>query len=216
MEPEKALRALKASITEKLRIDQRLNPIHLGLEDDSIVIEGTVEKVSQKKRILLKAMELFPGVIDRLRVKPASHMTDREIENHLNDAFSQEPTLKQTTIRVEVRDGCVDLEGIVPSLCHKRIAGVLAWWVPGSRDVINSLEVVPPEEDSDDEVVEALRLVLEKDSLVDATRIGISSKDWVVTLTGTVNSESERDAAEDDAWYIWGVNDVINNIEVRT
>jgi osmotically-inducible protein OsmY len=81
-------------------------------------------------------------------------------------------------------------------------------------EVINSLEVFPPEEDSPGEINDALRIVLEKDHLVDAITITSSTKDWVVTLSGSVRSEAERDAAEDDAWYIWGVNDVANNIKV--
>ncbi len=34
-------------------------------------------------------------------------------------------------------------------LIHVRVsAGVLAWWVPGSRDVVNGIAVELPEEDS--------------------------------------------------------------------
>ncbi|MDH3579505.1 MAG: BON domain-containing protein [Hyphomicrobiales bacterium] len=34
-------------------------------------------------------------------------------------------------------------------------------------------------------------------------------------LTGLVAAESDRDMAENDAWYIFGVDKVINEIEVR-
>ncbi|NIO09735.1 MAG: BON domain-containing protein, partial [Deltaproteobacteria bacterium] len=36
-------------------------------------------------------------------------------------------------IEIEVENGVVVLNGHVPSMSHKRLAGVLAWWVPGSR-----------------------------------------------------------------------------------
>ena len=55
-------------------------------------------------------------------------------------------------------NGVVTLNGEVPSLSHKRLAGVLAWWVPGTRDVINGLEEVPPEEDNDDELIDAMHV----------------------------------------------------------
>jgi osmotically-inducible protein OsmY len=35
-----------------------------------------------------------------------------------------------------------------------------------------------------------------------------------VRLTGLVPSEAERDMAERDAWYVFGVDDVINEIAV--
>jgi len=66
---------------------------------------------------------------------------------------------------VSVEDGVVTLDGRVSSLSHKSLAGALAWWVPGSRDVINGIEVAPPQEISDSEITEAVRLVLEKDPL---------------------------------------------------
>ena len=37
-------------------------------------------------------------------------------------------------------------------MTRERLAGVLAWSVPGSRDVINGLEEVLAEEDNDDEL----------------------------------------------------------------
>jgi osmotically-inducible protein OsmY len=73
-------------------------------------------------------------------------------------------------------EGTVLLEGKVPSFSHQRLAGVLAWWVPGRQNVLNCLEAVPPEEDNDDEVTDAVRLVLEKDPFVNAGQIRISTQ----------------------------------------
>ncbi len=216
MKVQEPVKALRAALTDRFHLDPKRFPIHVAMEDGALVIEGLVESVATKKRILYLAMgmESVTGVVDRLRVRPATTLSDKEIKKHLVDALVEEPTLDEDTIDVTVKDGVVDLEGTVPSLSHKRLAGVLAWWVPGTMDVINSLEVVPPEEDSDDEISEALRIVLEKDRLVDAGSISISTKNWVVTLSGTAACEAEREAAEADAWYIWGVNDVVNNIVV--
>ncbi|HEY8460533.1 MAG TPA: BON domain-containing protein [Blastocatellia bacterium] len=111
-------------------------------------------------------------------------------------------------------EGVVLLEGQAPSLSHKRLAGVLAWWVPGSRDVLNCLEVVPPEEDNDGEITDAVKLVLDKDPLVDDVEILVTTRNRVVTLDGAVNSEAEKNMAEYDAWFVFGVDKVINNIQV--
>ena len=53
-------------------------------------------------------------------------------------------------VDLEVEVGVVTLNGQVPGLDDKRLAGVLAWWVPGSRDVINGVAVEPPEDDDRD------------------------------------------------------------------
>ncbi|MFQ5466215.1 MAG: BON domain-containing protein [Thermodesulfobacteriota bacterium] len=210
------VKTLKAALTERLHIDHATNPITCAVEDGAMVIEGLVDDIAQKKRALLIAMGLegISGVVDRLKVRPAREMTDEEIHQHVTDAISWENTLAATGISVEVNDGVVDLEGTVGSLTHKRLAGVFAWWVPGVMDVINSLEVAPPEEDSDDEVTDAVRTILEKDRIVDAGNISVSTRDWVVTLSGAAGSEEARGAAGADAWYVWGVNEVVNDIIV--
>jgi osmotically-inducible protein OsmY len=109
----------------------------------------------------------------------------------------------------------VTLSGTVPSLGHMRLAGVLAWWVPGSRDVVNDLDVVPAEADSDDEMTDAVRGALEKDPFVNADQIRVSTRGRVVTLTGVVPKDAERDMAERDAWYVAGVDDVRNELTVH-
>jgi osmotically-inducible protein OsmY len=118
-------------------------------------------------------------------------------------------------IEIAVEDGNVLLEGQAPSLSHKRLAGVLAWWVPGSANVLNCIEVTPPEEDNDDEITDATRIALEKDPFVNADQIRVTTRNRVVTLEGFAPNEDEKEMAEFDAWYVFGVDKVINKIETR-
>jgi osmotically-inducible protein OsmY len=113
-----------------------------------------------------------------------------------------------------VEEGVVTLNGQVPSLSHKRLAGILAWWIPGTRDVVNGIEVVPDEIDSDDEITDAVRLAFEKDRLVDESQIRVRTRGRVVTLEGAVGTSEIREMAELDAWYVFGVDGVVNRLEV--
>jgi osmotically-inducible protein OsmY len=127
----------------------------------------------------------------------------------------QQPQAPVGLIEVKVEDGVVTLDGDVPGLVQKRLAGVLAWWVPGSRDIVNGLGVTPPEDDNDGAITDAVRIALEKDPFVNAEQIRVSTRDNVVTLTGLVPTESEREMAEFDAWYVFGVDNAVNQIMVR-
>lgn len=217
MEPKDPIKTMTAFLTDRLHIDPVAGHLKVHLTDKTLTIEGLIESIALKKRALLFAMSITgaDGVVDRLKVRPSKRMTDDEIKVHVYHSYSSEPTLKGSSIRAEIKDGVIDIEGVVGSLTHKRLAGVLAWWVPGTMDVINSLEVAPPEQDTDDEVSDALRIIIEKDSLIDASAINISARNWIVTLEGSAKSEAEKNAAEEDAWYTWGVNDVINRINVE-
>jgi len=106
----------------------------------------------------------------------------------------------------------VTLDGEVESLSHKRLAGLLAWWVPGTRDVVNGIEVKPYEDDNDDEITAAVAIALEKDRLVTADSIKVSTRNSVVTLEGVVPNRRQAEMAESDAWYIFGVDRVVNHL----
>ena len=119
-------------------------------------------------------------------------------------------------IEFAVTDGVIVLEGHVISVPHRLFAGVLAWWTPGRCDVINALDLQPSYEETDEEVAEALRIVLEADPAVDATQIRPTCRDWAVTLEGSVPSEEQKRRAEMDAWYVSGVERVENRLIIAS
>jgi osmotically-inducible protein OsmY len=232
------LEVTRKALLSEARIDVAHHPIRLTLSDGDLVIEGEVADIAAKKLTLERAAAVADvrGIVDRLRVTPAERMGDGAIRDLVRDALLAEPALAECSIRVSVKeaweavrnlnsaagsidiavsDGVVTLDGDVPGLGLKRLAGILAWWVPGSRDVINGLGVTPPEEDNDGEISDAVRLALEKDPLVNPDQIRVTTRNAVVTLQGQVPTESECEAAEFDAWYVFGVDKVINQISVR-
>jgi osmotically-inducible protein OsmY len=226
---EDVLNEVRAALRSEPRVDLHRHPMGMDFAAGILTLDGEVANVAAKKLALegAAAVPSVTGIVDRLRVIPAAHMGDKEIRNHLRDSLVREPALRDCTIRervkgeaetvrealepargaieVRVEDGVVTLDGDVSSLSRKRLAGVLAWWVPGSRDVINGLGVI----------ADAVRIVLERDPFVDAGQTRIGVRNAVVTLTGLVPTDSEREMAEFDAWYVFGVDSVVNRIEVR-
>jgi osmotically-inducible protein OsmY len=230
---------VRKALASEPRVGLREHSLALGYAGLTLTIEGEVASIAAKKLALerIAAVPGIEGIIDRLHVAPAQPMGDGQVRDLVRDALLQEPALGEIAIsarikcgiepvrepperrrgwiRIEVAEGVVTLTGEVPGLAHKRLAGVLAWWVPGSRDVINGLGVEPPEDDNDEEITDAVRLVLEKDPFVDASQIRATTRDTVVTLEGLVPTDSEREMAEFDAWYVFGVDRVDNRIAVQ-
>jgi len=233
METERILSEIRSAIRSA-----RGRDVRVALEAGAVILEGEVDSVAVKKRLLARAAAhpAVTGVVDRVRVAPAQRMGDGEIRDRLRDALLAEPALGEVALRevvkgtvvpvrepqgargdvcLRVEDGVVTLDGCAPSLAHQRLAGVLAWWVPGVRDVINGLDVAAPEADTDDEITDAVRVALEKDPFVDPSQVRVTTHDAAVTLEGLVPKEAEREMAELDAWYVLGVERVDNRIEVR-
>ena len=243
--PEQDELPLLAKVRSTLRSEPLLGPsFHLRdlriERDGSLILDGEVPSVAAKKLALEHVAAVAPSVtciVDRLHVKPAVHMTDKEIRVHVRNGLIEEADFRALEIRelengalhltrgapegalgvldIEVTDGVVILNGRVPGLTSKRVAGVIAWWVPGVRDVFNGIEVDPPEDDSPDLIAEAVRAVLERDPFVNASQINVDVRGTLVRLTGLVPNETERLAAERDAWCIFGVDTVVNEIKIQ-
>ncbi len=66
-----------------------------------------------------------------------------EIKLLVEEALFSYPPIRESfcPINVEVKDGRVELTGVVRSLAMKEMASRLAWGVPGVREVINNLLV---------------------------------------------------------------------------
>lgn len=210
----------------------------LRLAKGRLVIDGETRSLAGKRQILERAASI-PGVavvVDRLRVAPVRRVADAELRDELLKALVGEPAFSILAIRekargrtalvrnpckcsgvieYEARDGVAILKGTVPGLGHKRLASVIAWRVAGTRDVVNGIAVTPAEEDSDDAVLDAVRLALDKDERLESLQLRVSVADRVVTLAGHVSRPDDRERAERNAWYVDGVLDVVNRISVR-
>jgi osmotically-inducible protein OsmY len=239
MNRDQITQQLRAALEHEPRVNVHRDRVQIGFADGVATLEGEVADVAAKRLTLEHAAALpaVTGIVDRLRVRPSEPMGDGAIADHLEQAIAADTAFAECVIRrrvrgvtsivrgvpaedrgwwieIDVDDGVVTLDGEVASLSHKRLAGVLAWCVPGSRDVVNGLGVEPDEMDGDGEVLDALRIVLEKDPFVDATRISASCENYVITLRGSAANKIGKQAAEADAWALFGVDRVVNRIEL--
>ena len=221
--------ALLAALEKDPDINLHESPIHVTYHD-SLRLEGEVANIIVKRKARRIAVQLsgLPDVEDRLLLRPGERRTGKALLDAVTGALSQEPAFRDIAvhgagddasggdwIRVDVQDCVVRLEGQVRSLSHRRLAEVIAWWVPGSCDVHNHMRVKPAEKDNDDEITDAVLMVLEKDPLLHAETLSVHTKDRAVTLSGAVHSEEQRRMAIYDCWYVPGVHEVHDRMQVR-
>lgn len=223
-------RAIEAALERDREINLHASPVEIRREGDHYLLSGEVEHIAAKRRALQLAQEAAGAhaVLDRLRVRTPSRREDDELAQAVELALAEESVFRgfaisrgqrrgdeANWINITARDGCVQLEGQVWSLSHRRLAEVITWWIPGCQDVDNRLHVEPAERDSDAEITDAVRLVLDKESSLDATQVSARTRDREVYLEGVVRSEENKRIASYDCWYIPGVHAVHNHLEVR-
>lgn len=226
--PKDVVTVILAAFEQDRDINVHEYPIHVSYRG-TLRLEGQVKNIIAKRKARRIAMQLsgLSNVEDLLLLRSGERREGKALQNAVADALAAEPAFRDIRvfassatppagqwINVTTEGRVVRLEGQVGSLSHRRLAEVIAWWVPGSCDVHNHLRVQPAEQDNDDEISDAIRMVLEKDPLLHAENIRPVTVNRTVTLNGNVHDAEQRRMAVYDCWYVPGVHDVQDQLHV--
>jgi len=144
--------------------------------------------------------------------------TDSELKADVTRELACDIRVDATAIGVAAHHGVVTLTGTVSSWADKHAAEEAAFRVAGLRDLANDIEIKPSwsTTQTDTEIAEAVRNALQWDRFVPEDRIRSTvANTGTVTLTGTVRTLSERDAAETVIRNLAGVRCVVNQIAIE-
>jgi osmotically-inducible protein OsmY len=139
----------------------------------------------------------------------AEQVEDRNITLAVETELFQEEGVPSHKIDAETQDGIVILTGSVDQYLAKVEAERVAQSVKGVRGVINRIRVTPPvrlESQIRGDVLTALAV----DPVTEPYEIDVSVNQAVVTLSGEVDSPTEKEAAEEVAQRVKGVAGVRN------
>lgn len=133
--------------------------------------------------------------------------------------------LSALMINTDVQDGIVSLRGDVETESQRALAEELALTVSGVRGVENELNVTHGEPTVTEQVASAatdaaittsVKTRLLVSDHTSGLEIDVDTEEEVVTLTGEVDSETERELAGLIALNTSGVNNVINRLTVAS
>lgn len=140
---------------------------------------------------------------------------DRELQERALSALDRESALRPAGIGVVVKHGIVTLLGQVEALCERWAAERAIRDVPGVRAVANELIVGRKRPGGGPLLAEAVARALSWTMDIPSSAIKASVWDGWVTLTGTVDRDDQRLAAERAVRTVPGVTSVFNAIAVR-
>ncbi len=140
---------------------------------------------------------------------------EETIKRDVVDQLTWDDRVDASRVAVTVDGGSVILTGSVPTPFAREAATKDAKAVPGVATVDSQLniEVVEPGP-SDTELEERMRKVLEWNPTFDADRITLSSRNGIVTVTGSVDAAWKKFEVEDRLLDLAGVVDVMNELTV--
>ena len=143
--------------------------------------------------------------------------TDTQIKNDVCDELAWESAVNDNEIGVEVRDGIVTLTGNLDSYAEKYAAEKAVQRVSGVKGLAVEIDVVlpGPSKRSDADVARTAAQGLEWNALVPKNRIKIMVEYGWITLTGEVDYQYQRMAAESALRSLLGVVGISNQITVK-
>jgi osmotically-inducible protein OsmY/2-hydroxychromene-2-carboxylate isomerase len=147
-----------------------------------------------------------------IRVLTAHRRKDAELRGEVLHTLVLD-ALVPTTVDATVKDGIVTLTDTAEWHYQGEEAGFVATYFLGVTDIENDVDVVSPILDTG-EIHHSIKKAPVRDAKLDADDIAVSSPHGKVTLTGSVRSWSERDAAVAAAWSAPGVMNVDDRLRV--
>lgn len=140
--------------------------------------------------------------------------SDMELRHDVEQELEWEPSIDARRIGVTVADGIVTLTGVVGSYSERWKAERVVERLPGVKGIANDIVVEPTAQRSDTDIAKAAVDALKWNVLVPSDRIKVKVDNGWVRLTGEVNWDYQRRAAERAVRDLPGVKGITNLIAV--
>lgn len=143
--------------------------------------------------------------------------TDSQLQRDVSTELEWEPSVHAARIGVEVKDGVVTLAGQVDSYAEKWNAERAAQRVAGVKAMTTELKVhlAGLSKRTDADVAEAVENVLEWTSSLPAGAVKVMVEGGWVTLSGDVDWQYQRQAADDSVRCLMGVTGISDQISIK-
>lgn len=143
--------------------------------------------------------------------------TDQQLQQDVIDELRWDPRITEKEIAVAARNGVITLAGTVESYAQKMAAEAAAERVSGVKGVAVDLQVKLPgaARRTDTEIAHAVVNNLKWDVEVPEQDVKVVVDDGLITLSGTVEWNYQRAAAQRAVGSLTGVTGVINRITLK-
>lgn len=235
--------AIAQAISDALLFDPRVisDNVFVGVEDGVVTLRGKVDLLAAKQAAAQVARDTVgvSRVRNYLRVRTEVQWEDTQAARRIERIWEWNPYLSHFDLSAEVVDGRATLEGTVSNYFEKAKAEMLAYTVEGVVLVSNHITVIqqadplaynpyiddwyPYDYDwfrfrtettkSDEAIRQDIQREFWWSPFVDADQILVEVNDGVATLSGSVDTPTERQRATENALE-GGALKVVNKLRV--
>lgn len=206
---------LRNAVTHQLEWDPEVDASEIGVaaRNGAVTLTGYIGTYSGKLAAerCAKSVRGVRAVANDIAVRLKLPRTDTDIARDAAFALNLRDAVPRA-VQAAVHNGHITLTGSVDWMFQKTQAEKLVRHIPGVVGVVNHIEVMATAAGRDIEkrIVRALHLSAD----VNAKQIEVTVDGDIVTLTGTVGSWLQREAAERAAGSAPGITHVDNRIVI--
>lgn len=204
---------IKSDVLNELKWDTAIDDTEVGVlvKDGIVTLTGYISAYA-KKVAARDAAHRVHGVLDvvddmKIRIPSVWERTDGDIARAVRSGLKWDVLVPEDKISTTVSNGTVTLQGTVDTWRQRYDAEQCVQRLTGVKGVVNQITVGGPQVDPTI-IKREIENALERQSQREAKRIGVSVREGVVTLTGTLRSWGERNAIERAVCYTPGVRRV--------
>ncbi|MFM0511702.1 BON domain-containing protein [Paraburkholderia sp. RL17-373-BIF-A] len=209
---------LKLDVEQELEWDPAVNAAGIGVEvhDRVVTLAGHLasyaEKISAEKAA--QRVEGVKAVVVELdvRVPHGDTRTDEEIASSVRSVLLWTVAVPESALKVRVEKGVVTLSGEVEWGYQSSAAEDAVFRLRGVIAVINNISVHTRVVPGD--IAAKIEDALKRHAEQEAKHIQVSVSDGTVTLSGKVNTFSDKAIARNAAWSAPGVRQVVERLSV--
>jgi osmotically-inducible protein OsmY len=209
---------IKQDVEDELRWTPDVDPTDIGVavKDGVVTLSGFVKSYSEKIEAekAVKRVAGVRGVANDLEVRllDIDQRPDPDIARDAVAALKSQLPFSSQFIKVVVDHGWVMLEGDVEWNYARKSAEKAVRRIKGVSGVSNLIKLKPKADPS--EIKRKIEDAFRRSAEVDASNVQVEADGGTVTLSGTVKSWAEREAAARAAWRAPGVMQVDNRLVV--
>jgi hyperosmotically inducible protein len=199
--------------------------VTVKVADGIVTLTGTVKDADH--RVLAEhTVRDLPGVVrvdNQIKVQaPAAEQSDGWIATKVRTKLLVKGNVSATNTSVNVKEGVVTLTGTAESTAQKELTAAYVKEITGVKSVVNNLKVTPPADPrtfgnkvDDASITAQVKYALLTHKSTSALNTGVSTKNGVITITGTAGSDAEKALVSQLASTVRGVQSVNNQMTVK-